>query len=227
MISLHDLRMPQDVEHSLVSWEKDECVTYYVEQRLDQCTFNQRLDIDFPTPYCCDCIYSLGWSNPGLPDISPLTWKEDLDWMVGTSTCVSVQKQRKEDPGFAFRCKRCPTELRPWEGDELFVVRYSLLELYSVPLSQPGQVNVSRRVKNMILNLYKNKCFNCQSGNHKLHIDHILPRSLEGTAVFSNLQPLCEKCGQLKGDGRSEDIHLTDTMFFGPYPSDAFERLFW
>jgi hypothetical protein len=41
------------------------------------------------------------------------------------------------------------------------------------------------------------------------------------------LQPLCEDCGQLKGDLMPEEIDIYSDIYFGEEPPDNFEGLFW
>jgi 5-methylcytosine-specific restriction endonuclease McrA len=106
------------------------------------------------------------------------------------------------------------------------MVSYHLEDHYRFPLIKPGQIEPSRAVQKKIKNLYGNRCFGCNKKG-KLHIDHINPRSNGGKAEFRNLQPLCEYCGQLKGAKIPDEIDVHDTMYFGPYPSDGYEGLFW
>jgi 5-methylcytosine-specific restriction endonuclease McrA len=49
---------------------------------------------------------------------------------------------------------------------------------------------------------HNNECVHCKvRGDHKtLSIDHIIPISKGGTNEMSNLQPLCIKCNQRKGN---------------------------
>jgi len=207
-------------------WRLDKVLSHYVDQRVELCDFMERLEITFPAPICCDCRISRYMDIPGLPDISPRNYEEDLDWKVCSGSSEFIQEQLKIDSDFAFQCKLCIKELRPWEMDEFYVTHYSFEELYSVPIVPPHQINPSNKLKEKILEHYGKKCFNCNS-NEELHIDHINPRLFGGNAIFTNLQPLCEQCGQLKGSSTKDPISLTDTMLFGPYPSDFCEDLFW
>jgi 5-methylcytosine-specific restriction endonuclease McrA len=213
--------------HHVDCWKKDECVRYYAERRSSLCDFRQRLDLVFPAPYCDDCAQSSYWCSPGLPDISPSNWRDDIAWVLGSDSLKRVRRERRKHSDFAFPCRRCTRQLRPWKSDCVYVERLELPELYSVPLCRSGQINPPKRLKKFIANLYGNRCFCCKATDVSLHIDHILPRSNGGTAVFSNLQPLCERCGQMKGGKQSEDITLVNDMLFGPFPSDSYEGLFW
>jgi hypothetical protein len=41
------------------------------------------------------------------------------------------------------------------------------------------------------------------------------------------LQPLCERCGNKKSDQDASEVKIYSLMYFGPYPSDGYEGLFW
>lgn len=82
-------------------------------------------------------------------------------------------------------------------------------------------------MKEQIKRLYGYRCFGCRRKRRPLHIDHILPRSKGGDAAFRNLQPLCEECGNRKGDYKSEEVTVHSDMYFRPYPPHHDERLFW
>jgi 5-methylcytosine-specific restriction endonuclease McrA len=59
------------------------------------------------------------------------------------------------------------------------------------------RINPKKKTQRAISKLYDRRCFDC--GSQTNAIDHIQARSLGGTAHFSNLQPLCPKCGNKKG----------------------------
>lgn len=213
-------------EYMINSWMIGEVCRYYVEMRQRFCTYFELLDIYFSAPLCEDCKYSDSFPPYGLPDISPGSWKTNIQWLIGKDVLAIVRKERKKDPGWGFPCKRCATTLRPWEGDDVYVVSYHVEDHYRFPLIQPGQVNPSRKFQKEIKDLYGNRCFHCKR-KIPLHIDHINPRSNGGDGAFRNLQPLCERCGQTKGNRVPEEIGVHDTMYFGPYPSDGYEGMFW
>lgn len=52
---------------------------------------------------------------------------------------------------------------------------------------------------------YGNKCLACGSTSSKLTIDHVIPISLGGDDIESNIQPLCKSCNSSKGN-----YHATD-----------------
>jgi hypothetical protein len=54
-----------------------------------------------------------------------------------------------------------------------------------------------------------------------------MPRFHGGDAAFRNLQPLCTRCGQKKGNTLPTEVSVYSDLYFGPYPSDAYEGLFW
>jgi 5-methylcytosine-specific restriction endonuclease McrA len=110
------------------------------------------------------------------------------------------------------------------------VSRLHLEEHFNIPLETPGRRKPPAQVRELIQDLYGNRCFGCDARKtveRELHIDHIIPQSKGGTSAFRNLQPLCERCGNIKGDRLPEEVEVCSTIFFGPYPSDSYEGLFW
>ena len=55
----------------------------------------------------------------------------------------------------------------------------------------------------------------------------VSPKSKGGDAAFRNLQPLCEDCGNKKADQLPAEVTVFSDIYFGAYPSDAYEGLFW
>jgi len=184
------------------------------------------LDLSFSAPLCTYCALSDPFPPNGLPDISPVNWKKDVVWCLGEDFLTTIYEKRKRDPDFGFHCKHCDINLQPWAGDDVYVASYHMEDHYRFPLVRPGQIEPPRKLQRQIKDLYDNRCFGCNKEG-QLHIDHINPRSNGGDATFRNLQPLCETCGQLKGNGIPEEVGVHDTMYFGPYPSDGYEDLFW
>jgi len=138
-----------------------------------------------------------------------------------------TEAQLAEDSEYAFECKRCQHRpLRPWDGDDVWVLNYHLEEHYGINLEEPGKMNPSKKLRKKIFSLYGDHCFRC--GETKgLHIDHLRPRAKGGDGAFRNLQPLCERCGNLKGDREPAQIEVFNPIYFMPQPSDSWPNLFW
>lgn len=214
------------LEHSLLLWERQECYRYYVQQRRRHCTYRDLLDLWLLAPSCEDCMYS-GGNWVGLPDITENGWEVDLLLTVGTDALDRTKAELESDPEYAFLCKRCGRSLRPWDGDAVYVIEHHLEDRYGIPLETPGRKNPPKKLRDQIIRLYDGRCFGCDRDDQPLHLDHIRPRARGGDAAFRNLQPLCVACGQRKGNGEAGQVTVIDTLYFGPYPSDAYEGLFW
>ena len=223
---IESTRIVSATNHNIDLWMDGEACSFYVEQRRQFCTFLELLDLYFSAPLCTDCALSDPFPPNDPPDISPSSWNEDVAWCLGGDFLTTIRKERKKDPDFGFRCKRCDKNLQPWAGDDVYVVSYYMEDHYRFLLAKPGQVKPSRARQRQIKNLYGNRCFACDKEG-QLHIDHINPRSSGGDAAFRNLQPLCDPCGQLKGNSIPEEVGVHGTMYFGPYPFDGYEGLFW
>lgn len=208
-------------------WVRSECYRFYAEQRRLNCSFVEIMDLWLLAPYCIECAITDPFERNRPPDIAPRTWECDLLCKVGMRTLEQTQREFDKDIDFSYLCKRCGKQLRPWKNDEVYVVSYHLEEHYGIPLETPGWKKPYRRLQKQITKLYDNKCFSCGSVGHLLHIDHIIPQTKGGTAAFRNLQPLCEPCGNLKGNQLPKEIKVYSTIYFGPYPSDSYEGLFW
>lgn len=195
--------------HELDLWTRAECYQFYVAQRRMHCTPLERMDLWLRAPCCEECILSDPFHANQLPDISPDNWEVDILWNLGNSALDAIRQEiGDEDLRFTFSCKRCGKELAPWDGDALHVVSYHLEEHYGIPLNTPGRRNPSQKLRNRITKLYRGVCFACGAVGPGLHIDHILPQDTGGDAAFRNLQPLCEACGQKKGDTMPEDVEV-------------------
>ncbi len=160
----------------------------------------------------------------------PETGKSGIEDHAGLTVLRRTKQTLRLDPDFAYICKKCGTHLRPWNGDQMSVSHLHLEEHFKIPLETPGRRNPPETVKRQIKKLYENKCFGCNRRStikRKLHIDHVVPQSKGGTSAFRNLQPLCEHCGREKADKIPNEVGVYSTIFFGPYPSDSYEGLFW
>ena len=209
-------------------WTKAECYRYYVEQRRANCTYTELLDLWLLAPYCESCALADPLRETGLPDIAPDGWETDILIHLGQTHLQQIKAILSDDPEYAYICKKCSRELRPWQEDFVYIVSYHLEDHYGIPLTTPGRVSPSKKIQKQIIALYDDRCFRCGvPGNSSLHIDHIRPRANGGDAAFRNLQPLCEACGNEKGDRNATEVEVHSSMYFGPYPSDGYEGLFW
>jgi len=179
-------------------------------------------------PYCSSCAASDPFIRERPSDITGRHWRDDVSWELGEETLRRIVKELRKNADFALICKRCGNEVRPWRGDEVWVVNYHLEEHYGLPLEARGR-KPSKKLSKRITDLYDRTCFGCGATDKdkKLHIDHIYPQSKGGDSAFRNLQPLCEVCGNLKGDQLPEEVDVYSDIYFGPYPSDGYSGLFW
>ena len=213
-------------------WAREECYRFYVAQRREHCTFMHILDLWVQAPFCEICYYSDPFAERYRgPEITPHDWREDLRCELGQGDQIVaiVEKAFSEDESeFAFNCKKCQCDLRPWNGDSIWVVNYHLEEHYGIALETPGRRRPSGKLRKRIVDLYDRKCFGCGgSGISKLHIDHIRPQSRDGDSAFRNLQPLCELCGNRKDDAEPEEVSVFNSIYFTSPPSDAYPHMFW
>lgn len=222
-MSFLDINFSRADEYKFSIWEKEECCKYYVETRKENCTFLELLDLWLHVPYCEDCVASDPFRRNYDSDITPHNWQDDLVWNLGEETAREIKRENR-----SIQCKRCSRELVP-EKDPIHVVPLHLEEHFGIPAGTEGKIEPPKKIRTQIFRLYERKCFNCKKSEAEieLHIDHIRPRSKGGDAAFRNLQPLCKICGKLKGNRVPTEVTVTSDIYFGPYPPETFEGLFW
>lgn len=208
-------------------WVHKECYRFYATKRRLNCNYTQIMDLWLTVPYCVECAASDSFQRYREPDIDSSNWEMDLLSTVGPGALARIQEVLSADSGFFLICKRCGRELRPWEDDPVHVVAYHLEEHYGIPLYTPGKKEPSKKLKNTIIGLYGRRCFNCDTFDVPLYIDHIMPQSKGGDSAFRNLQPLCATCGNAKGDQAPTTFEVFENIYFGPYPLDSVDSLFW
>ncbi len=89
--------------------------------------------------------------------------------------------------------------------------------------------SASKAMRKRIIQMYGRKCFACgrELTIDEITIDHIVARSRGGTGDQVNLQVLCEKCNNVKGDTLVEKKEAVLHFPMRPVPSDAYEGVIW
>jgi hypothetical protein len=163
-----------------------------VHLRRMLCSHNDLLKIEVPRFYCESCFLA---NVDGVflmdhgPHVQPETWETDMANALGDEE---------------FNSPRCQSCRRDLYGVALYVETVLLAELLSIS-DEATAIEPSRRLRNEVLKFYERRCFACGS-TEDLRIDHVKPRSKGGNAAFENLQPLCEKCGNAKGNRLPRNI---------------------
>lgn len=229
LLPLEPATISNALAHEIGLSEESEVYRFYAKERRKHCTTSEIMNLWLLVPYCYDCALNESWDGIVDPCIGPDDWAEDLRSHVGDAVVTQAEDNVRHLPDFGFSCKRCGTGIQPWNGDEMSVARVHVEERFAVPMETPGRQKPSRELARRIKRYYDCRCFGCARHESEgvLHIDHIFPQSKGGTAAFRNLQPLCERCGNEKGDSLPEEVDVCSTMFFGAPPSDSYEGLFW
>lgn len=229
MVFFEPQPLSPEIEYKLSQWTLDECLRFYVKQRRKHCTFQQVMDLGLLVPCCEECVQSEPLGRGTSPDIGQPggdLWEEDVEYLLGLEFLEEVRACLADDADYAFECKTCGRHLRPWKGDQVWILFHHLEEHYGIPVETPGKATVPERFRKLVKKLYDYKCFRC--GTTKgVDIDHIIPTSKGGTAAFRNLQPLCRPCNQLKRDSEPEEVIVRKPLYFNGSPSDSYEGLFW
>lgn len=227
MTEILQLKYNPEYEYFESLWIREECYKYYVNNRKDNCNYLELMDLWLRAPYCEDCAQSYPFERYNNPDIISDSWKEDIIWSLGKDTLEMIENELNVNSDFSILCKHCMCELRPWNNDNINIVTYHLEEHYGIPLETGNKKSPSKKLTNQVIKLYGGKCFCCGSSDKELHTDHVIPRSKGGDAAFRNLQPLCEDCGNRKADKLPTEVTVFSDIYFGQYPSDGYEGLFW
>ena len=210
-------------------WVRLEAMRHYVRCRQTTAAPNQVLSVWLRGPRCADCQASDPFESTATPAISGANWEEDVGIEVDDDLVREIQQTLAAGGDPAWTCVRCQRDLRPWDGDDVYVMRKHLEEDHSLPSETGPKRTPSEAMRSLVHELYDHKCFGCgvTSATAKLTIDHIIPQSRGGDAAFRNLQPLCEECQQKKADQSGEEIEIHDNMYFRPAPGDSYDGLFW
>jgi len=215
--------------HQHGQWVQHEAMRHYVRIRRALATPNQVVNVFLRGPRCADCQASDPFDWDAMPSICYSCWEEDVAIEVGEKELERLKRAlaRGDDP--AWSCVRCHGELRPWAGDDVYIVQKHLEAEHSVKTDTGQKKWPSQAMRAWVLELYENRCFGCGAPGEtcELTIDHIIPRSHGGDAAFRNLQPLCSRCQQKKANSPGEELDLHDDLYFEAPPGDSYEGLFW
>jgi hypothetical protein len=226
---LEPVILPDGLSYELSSFRWNEVRKFYIETRRRNCTYMQIMDLWLVVPTCYGCALDQSLDSIVRPFIAPSDWEAGIRAHVGESVLRMTKRQIGDDPDFAYRCKSCCAEVRPWGGDQMSVSHLHLEEHFNIPLEIHGHRKPSASLTKLIHNLYGNRCFGCglrRTPKRRLHTDHVIPQSNGGTSAFRNLQPLCEACGNRKGNHQPDEVVVYSAIFFEPYPSDSRESMF-
>lgn len=228
--TIEPVQLPPELSFELDQFRDVEARRFYVQQRRENCTFMQIMDLWLIVPVCYGCAFEKSLTGNVRPYIHAGNWRSEIEYLVGSAVLERTKRTLRLDSDFSYICKLCGTHLTPWNDDQMSVSQLHLEEHFNIPLETPGRRHPPRTVIKQIKSLYGNKCFSCNrphSAESRLDIDHIIPQSKGGTSAFRNLQPLCGRCGIEKADNIPDEVTVYSTIFFGPYPSDSYSGLFW
>lgn len=84
-------------------------------------------------------------------------------------------------------------------------------------------------MKDAVLRGFGGRCASCKKRltPDKATFDHIVAASKGGMTEIANLQPLCQRCNEAKGDKDVEVVDVVLTFPLRPPPSDGFEGVVW
>ncbi len=229
-LTIEPVELSPALNHELDQFSDGEARKFYVQQRRKNCTFMQIMNLWLNVPVCYGCALEESLTGIVRPYIYGKNWQDEVGYHAGSAVVRRTKRMLHVDADFAYVCKKCGTSLRPWNGDQMSVSHLHLEEHFNIPLEMPGQQNPPVIVRRQIKKLYDYRCFGCNrrsTAKRPLHTDHIIPQSKGGTSAFRNLQPLCDHCGEKKANKMPDEVEVYSTIFWGPYPPDSYEGLFW
>lgn len=97
------------------------------------------------------------------------------------------------------------------ERIKYMINKHNLQDLIGIPevykkdfyeKKQKGRESISKSLRHEVFKRNNYKCVECGTTNKEatLHIDHIIPKSEDGTDELNNLQTLCDKCNLSKSN---------------------------
>lgn len=189
------------------------------------------LQIKVLVPVCPDC-YGLDMGAPvRVPTVNSDGWETDL-LLLGFPPKVIEKLQIDIDEGIEPErgpwCYVCGDWLPWWENEEgCYTKEVEFTDYFS--FEEKEHPDVRKWMKKRIIEMYGRKCFSCNKilSDDEITIDHIVARSRGGTGNQFNLQVLCEKCNNSKGDKAAVDKKAILHFPMRPVPSDDYEGVTW
>lgn len=195
------------------------------------------LDVTVLRPLCGDCIGRLSGHSLDGNQLADRNREVIVLHPEEVDGCV-----RLYDPGgkqlhiydqgkpfqYRTRCMICRDSVDVSANDYVFAVPEPYTSYFELP--ETGPRHAPQWVRRALLEWYGEKCFMCAMAlnNQNMTVDHIVPKSAQGSLDFSNLQPLCKQCNnERKGDEEGPLYRVYLDFLFRPAPSDSYEGLIW
>jgi hypothetical protein len=211
---------------------KEALQLYYTLSRDFRDAFSE-LEIFVLKPVCVSCANqrSFGWSSNKSTIVSVLPGYRPQQLRIydmSNNELHFFPYERGEDEGlFRITCTHCRdyADEGNEDGDELVLVEpESFCEYFGV--EEEGRKSPDGDLRKEIRELYGHACYAC-GVTEKITVDHIMPKSVEGQAIPTNLQLLCEKCNGEKADSVPKRLILALDFLMRPAPWDSYEGLIW
>ena len=228
-----------DLWYEIGRQELDEFLEKIVELRRGLGGYKADVTVLIARPVCIDCAHSWISFFPELrekdcPDVSQVNWQMDL-LMLGfdPAEVAAVEEAILEGIEAETRgpfCYGCHRPLPYWEDENcaFYVVSETLYEHIGRQF-EADALSIGKSLKKAIVKIYGSSCFGCGKSlkASEVTMDHIVPKSLGGTADIFNLQPLCEACNQAKADQPPTQKGVTLHFPLKPLPGEAYEGAIW
>jgi len=200
----------------------------YRESLSDHTTF---LRLKIMVPVCADCWVYEARMEPDIPHVMPDTWEMDLLLMGFPPTVIDQLKEEIEEGISEERgplCHYCNRWLPWWEDDDgCHTETIEFADYFG--FEDKESPAVSKALRKRIVKMYGRKCFACgqKLTTDEITVDHIVARSNAGTGEQINLQVLCQRCNNAKGNIQVQEREAVLHFPMRPVPSDAYEGVTW
>src|SRR5882672_6356006 len=113
---LEPVILPVALSHELDQFRENEARKFYVENRRKNCTHMQIMDLWLVVPICYGCALNQSCDGVVRPFIAPSDWQAGIRAHDGETVLRRTKRELRGDPSFAYRCKSCSADVRPWDG---------------------------------------------------------------------------------------------------------------